>query len=72
MEAKLEIKFRLKQRKSISARNGGYGFNTENTLITMRVTYNTMRMEFTTGYSSSIRRNWRNWRSLRFLRRNCI
>ena len=50
MEAKLEIKFRLKQRKSISAQNGGYGFNTENTLITMRVTYNTMRMEFTTGY----------------------
>ena len=38
------------QRKYISARNGGFGFNTENTLITMRVTYNTMRMEFTTGY----------------------
>ena len=50
METRLDIKFRLKPRKYISVRNGGFRFNTENTLITMRVTYDTMRMEFTTGY----------------------
>ena len=42
METKLDIKFRLKQRKSMSAQYGGYDFNTENVLITMKVNYNTM------------------------------
>lgn len=50
METRLDIKFRLKPRKAKNSIYDIEGFNTENVLITMRVTYDKMRLEFTTGY----------------------
>ena len=50
METKLDIKFRLKQRKVKDPETGMSVQSTRNVLITMRVVYGTISMEFTTGY----------------------
>lgn len=50
METNLDIRFRLRARRSKNVVNNEYAFTTENVLITMRVSYNSMRMEFSTGY----------------------
>ncbi len=48
MSNQVDVKFRLKQRKSKGSQSGN--LTTENVLITMRVTYLSMRLEFSTGY----------------------
>lgn len=47
---KLDVKFRLKQRKLKGSLLNEGGMTTENVLITMRVTYLSMRLEFSTGF----------------------
>ena len=48
MSNQVDVKFRLKQRKAKGSQSGN--LTTENVLITMRVTYLSMRLEFSTGY----------------------
>ena len=48
MSNQVDVKFRLKQRKAKGSQAGN--LTTENVLITMRVTYLSMRLEFSTGY----------------------
>lgn len=48
MSNQVDVKFRLKQRKVKGSQSGN--LTTENLLITMRVTYLSMRLEFSTGY----------------------
>ena len=48
MSNQVDVKFRLKQRKVKGSQSGN--LTTENVLITMRVTYLSMRLEFSTGY----------------------
>ena len=47
MSNQVDVKFRLKQRKSKGSQSGNL---TTEILITMRVTYLSMRLEFSTGY----------------------
>ena len=47
---KLDVKFRLKQRKLKGSLFKEGGMSTENVLITMRVKYLNMHLEFSTGY----------------------
>ena len=54
METKLDIKFRLKQRKVKDPETGMSVQSTRNVLITMRVVYGTISMEFTTGYHVNV------------------
>jgi integrase len=54
METKLDIKFRLKQRRVIDPGTGRSVQSTKNVLITMRVVYGTISMEFTTGYHANV------------------
>ena len=48
MSNQVDVKFRLKQRKAKGSQSRN--LTTENVLITMRVTYLSMRLEFSTGY----------------------
>ena len=50
MGTKLDIKFRLKQRKIRDPKTGLNVQSSRNVLITMRVVYGTINMELTTGY----------------------
>lgn len=50
MGTKLDIKFRLKQRKIRDPKTGLNVQSSRNVLITMRVVYGTISMELTTGY----------------------
>ena len=50
METKFDTKFRLRQRRVKDPVTGKSAFSQKNVLITMRVTYGTMRLEFSTGY----------------------
>ena len=54
METKLDIKFRLRQRKVKDSETGMSVQSTRNVLITMRVVYGTISMEFTTGYHVNV------------------
>lgn len=46
----MDIRFRLRPRRSRSIVDNEYAFTTENVLITMRVSYNSMRLKFSTGF----------------------
>lgn len=50
MKKNVDIKFRLKFRKKFNPDTGTMDSITKNVLITMRVLYKSMRMEFSTGY----------------------
>ena len=54
METKLDIKFRLKQRLVTHPVTGETVHSTRNVLITMRVVYGKLSMEFTTGYHINV------------------
>ena len=54
METKLDIKFRLKQRRVVDRETGESAHSTKNVLITMRVVYGKLSMEFTTGYHINV------------------
>ena len=54
METKLDIKFRLKQRLVTDPVTGKTVHSTRNVLITMRVVYGKLSMEFTTGYHINV------------------
>ena len=54
METKLDIKFRLKQRRVVDRETGKSVQSTKNVLITMRVVYGRLSMEFTTGYHINV------------------
>ena len=54
METKLDIKFRLKQRRVVDRETGESAHSTKNVLITMRVVYGRLSMEFTTGYHINV------------------
>ena len=60
MATKTDIKFRLKPRMIKDRRTGEKVTDPENALITMRVTYGTMRMEFSTGIHI-IMECWDSW-----------
>lgn len=51
---KVDVKFRLKQRKLKETLFREGGMSTENVLITMRVHYLNMRLEFSTGYHADV------------------
>ena len=56
MDNQVDVKFRLKQRKVRGSQSKREGLSTENVLITMRVTYLSMRLEFSTGYHIDVLR----------------
>lgn len=56
MDNQVDVKFRLKQRKVRGSQSERKGLSTENVLITMRVTYLSMRLEFSTGYHIDVLR----------------
>ena len=56
MDNQVDVKFRLKQRKVRSSQSKREGLSTENVLITMRVTYLSMRLEFSTEYHIDVLR----------------
>ena len=56
MDNQVDVKFRLKQRKVRGSQSERGGLSTENVLITMRVTYLSMRLEFSTGYHIDVLR----------------
>ena len=51
MGTKVVVKFRIKPRRAKAPATGKSKSSTENLLITMRVTYGGLRMEFSTGFS---------------------
>ena len=51
MGTKVIVKFRIKPRRANAPATGKSKSSTENLLITMRVTYGALRMEFSTGYN---------------------
>ena len=51
MGTKVVVKFRIKPQRAKAPATGKNTSSTENLLITMRVTYGAMRMEFSTGFS---------------------
>ena len=51
MGTKVIVKFRIKPRRAKNPATGKSKSSTENLLITMRVTYGALRMEFSTGYN---------------------
>ena len=50
MATKTEIRFRLKPRWFIDSQTGERKIDDDNSLITMRITYGAMRLEYSTGY----------------------
>ena len=50
MATKTDIKFRLKPRWFIDHQTGEKVIDNENSLITIRITYESMRLEYSTGY----------------------
>ena len=50
MATKTEIRFRLKPRWFIDSQTGERNIDDDNSLITMRITYGAMRLEYSTGY----------------------
>ena len=51
MGTKVIVKFRIRPRRAKAPATGKSKSSTENLLITMRVTYGGLRMEFSTGFS---------------------
>lgn len=51
MGTKVIVKFRIRPRRVKAPATGKSKSSTENLLITMRVTYGGLRMEFSTGFS---------------------